>query len=78
LLSRFIKACRALGIDSVLAVSEADRESLAAKMADRAICIGPPKPADSYLKIETIIFAALGTRSDAIHPGYGFLAEQPS
>jgi acetyl-CoA carboxylase biotin carboxylase subunit len=46
-------------------------------MADRAVCIGPPPPIQSYLKVETIVMAALGTGSDAIHPGYGFLAEQP-
>jgi len=74
---RIIKACRELGIGSVAAVSEADRESLPAKMADRAVCIGPPRPADSYLKIDALICAALGTHCDAIHPGYGFLAEQP-
>jgi len=74
---RIIKACRELGIGSVAAVSEADRESLPAKMADRAICIGPPRSTDSYLKIDALICAALGTHCDAIHPGYGFLAEQP-
>jgi len=74
---RIIKACKELGIGSVAAVSEADRESLPAKMVDRAVCIGPPRSIDSYLKIEAIICAALGTHCDAIHPGYGFLAEQP-
>jgi acetyl-CoA carboxylase biotin carboxylase subunit len=74
---RIIKACRELGIGSVAAVSEADRESLPAKMVDRAVCIGPPRSTDSYLKIDTLICAALGTHCDAIHPGYGFLAEQP-
>jgi acetyl-CoA carboxylase biotin carboxylase subunit len=74
---RVIKACRALGIESVAAISQADRESLPATMADRAVCIGPARSAESYLKIESIISAALGTRSDALHPGYGFLAEDP-
>jgi acetyl-CoA carboxylase biotin carboxylase subunit len=74
---RIINACKDLGIESVAAVSEADKESMAARMADRVICIGPPRPADSYLKADTMICAALGTGSDAIHPGYGFLAEQP-
>ncbi|MBT3257763.1 MAG: acetyl-CoA carboxylase biotin carboxylase subunit [Deltaproteobacteria bacterium] len=74
---RIIRACRELGIETILAVSEADRESLPAKLADRAVCIGPPAPMQSYLKIETIVAAALGSGSDAIHPGYGFLAEQP-
>jgi len=74
---RIIKACKDLGIESVAAVSEADKESLPARIADRVICIGPPRPADSYLKADAILCAALGTGSDAIHPGYGFLAEQP-
>ena len=74
---RIIKACRDLGIESVVAVSEADKESMPAKVADRAVCIGPPRPIDSYLRVDTIITAALGTGSDAIHPGYGFLSEQP-
>lgn len=74
---RVIRACKELGIQSVLAVSDADRETLGAKMADRVVCIGSAKPAASYLKVDTIIAAALGTGADAIHPGYGFLAEQP-
>jgi len=74
---RIIKACQKLGIETVLAMSDADRDTLAAKMADRAVCIGPAPPLESYLKVNTIITAALGTGADAIHPGYGFLAEQP-
>ncbi|OQY48214.1 MAG: acetyl-CoA carboxylase biotin carboxylase subunit [Desulfobacteraceae bacterium 4572_87] len=74
---RIIKACRKLGIETVLAMSEADRDSLAARMADRAVCIGPAPPLESYLKVDTIVMSALGTGADAIHPGYGFLAEQP-
>ncbi len=73
---RIIRACRDLGIETVVAVSEADRESMPARMADRALCIGPPHAINSYLKVETIIAAALGSGADAIHPGYGFLAEQ--
>lgn len=74
---RIIKACRGLGIESVVAVSEADKESLPSRLADRAVCIGPARSSESYLKIDAIIAAALGTRSDAVHPGYGFLAEKP-
>lgn len=74
---RVLRACRDLGIESVVAVSEADKRSLPAKMADRVVCIGPPSPMESYLKVGTIISAARGTASDAVHPGYGFLAEQP-
>lgn len=74
---RIIRACRGLGIEAIVAVSEADRDSLAAKIADRAVCIGPAPSARSYLDINTIISAALGTGAEAVHPGYGFLAEQP-
>lgn len=73
---RVIRSCRSLGIETVLGVSEADRESLPARYADRVVCIGPARPAESYLKIDTIVQAALGTGADAVHPGYGFLAER--
>jgi acetyl-CoA carboxylase biotin carboxylase subunit len=74
---RIIRACKSLGLETVAAVSEADRESLPARMADRAVCVGPPRALDSYLNINLLVTAALGTHSDALHPGYGFLAEQP-
>lgn len=74
---RVIRACKELGIESIAAVSEADKESLPAKVADRAVCIGPPRALESYLNINAVIAAARGTGSDAIHPGYGFLAEEP-
>ena len=74
---RVIRACHALGIEAVAATSAADRQSLAAQMADRAICIGPAAASESYLKVEAIVAAALGTGCDAVHPGYGFLAERP-
>jgi acetyl-CoA carboxylase biotin carboxylase subunit len=73
---RIIRTCRKLGIETVLATSVADRDSVPARLADRAVCIGPARPGDSYLKVETIVHAALGTKSDAIHPGYGFLSER--
>jgi acetyl-CoA carboxylase biotin carboxylase subunit len=73
---RVIMACKTLGIETVAAVSEADRESLAAKMADRAVCIGPARSTDSYLKPSTIVAAALASGCDALHPGYGFLSEK--
>jgi acetyl-CoA carboxylase biotin carboxylase subunit len=73
---RIIRTCRALGIETVLAASTADRDSLPAQLADRAICIGPPRPSESYLRVETIVAAARGTNCDAIHPGYGFLSER--
>ena len=73
---RVIRTCQALGVETVLAASEADRGSLAARMADRTLCIGPARPSDSYLKIPTVVQAALGAGADAIHPGYGFLSER--
>jgi acetyl-CoA carboxylase, biotin carboxylase subunit len=73
---RVIKACKNLGIKTVAAVSEADRDSLAAKIADRAVCIGSPRANESYLKTETLIAAAQATGCDALHPGYGFLSER--
>ncbi|WP_126173530.1 acetyl-CoA carboxylase biotin carboxylase subunit [Altericroceibacterium xinjiangense] len=73
---RIIRTCQKLGIETVLGVSEADRATLGARMADRAVCLGPAQPGASYLKIETVVQAALGTRCDAIHPGYGFLSER--
>jgi len=73
---RIIRTCEALGIETVLCVSEADRLSLGAQMATRAVCIGPSSPAKSYLSVPTIVQAALGYACDAIHPGYGFLSER--
>ncbi|QSH41469.1 acetyl-CoA carboxylase biotin carboxylase subunit [Lentisphaerota bacterium ZTH] len=72
---RIIRACRELGIKTVVVYSEADRESLPVKFADEAVCIGPAAPASSYLLIERIISVAEICDVDAIHPGYGFLAE---
>jgi acetyl-CoA carboxylase biotin carboxylase subunit len=74
---RILRACRELGLETVVVISEADRDSLPARLADRAVCIGPAPATESYLKVGTIITAAQGTGADAIHPGYGFLAEQP-
>jgi acetyl-CoA carboxylase biotin carboxylase subunit len=74
---RIIRAARELGIRSVQAFSEADRDSQAVNYADEAICIGPPAAAKSYLNIEGIINAAKAVNADAIHPGYGFLSENP-
>jgi acetyl-CoA carboxylase biotin carboxylase subunit len=74
---RIIRACRELGIKTILAASEADRESLPAQIADRVVCLGPPRAAESYLKVGAVVMAAVGTGAEAIHPGYGFLAENP-
>ena len=72
---RVIRACRELGIKSVAVYSTADAKSMHVQMADEAICIGPPAGRDSYLKIANLISAAEVADVDAIHPGYGFLAE---
>ena len=72
---RILRACRTLGIGAVLAYSEAARDSLAAQLADEAICIGPADARRSYLSASAIISAAVVTGCDAIHPGYGFLSE---
>lgn len=74
---RVIRACQGLGIETVLASSAADRDTLAARLADRTVCIGPPAAAESYLNIKALMAAAEGTGADALHPGYGFLAESP-
>ncbi|MEI9965993.1 MAG: acetyl-CoA carboxylase biotin carboxylase subunit [Caulobacteraceae bacterium] len=73
---RIIRTCRRLGIETVLAASKADLESLGARLADRTVCIGPGPSAQSYLKPDAIVQAALGVGADAIHPGYGFLSER--
>ena len=72
---RMICACKELGIRTVAVYSEADRLSLHVRFADEAVCIGPPRSSDSYLNVASIISAAEITGADAIHPGYGFLAE---
>ncbi|HOX10291.1 MAG TPA: biotin carboxylase N-terminal domain-containing protein, partial [Candidatus Omnitrophota bacterium] len=72
---RIIRACRDLGIKSVAVYSEADRDSLHVKFADESVCIGSPAPSGSYLNIPSIISAAEISDVEAIHPGYGFLAE---
>jgi acetyl-CoA carboxylase, biotin carboxylase subunit len=75
---RILRACRELGIPSVIAYSEADRDSLPVLLADEAVCIGPAPSARSYNSISAIISAATITGCDALHPGYGFLAENAS
>src|SRR5689334_22381617 len=75
---RVIRACREMGIRSVIAHSEADRDSLPVQMADERICIGPGASGKSYLNIPNIISAAFISNAEAIHPGYGFLSENTS
>jgi acetyl-CoA carboxylase, biotin carboxylase subunit len=74
--TRIIRTCKRLGIETVLAASKADLDSMPARLADRTICIGPARSTDSYLKIGTMVQAALGVGAQAIHPGYGFLSER--
>ena len=73
---RIIRACHELGLEAVLGTSEADRDSLPARLADRAVCIGPASAAQSYLRQDTLVTAARGTGCQALHPGYGFLSER--
>ncbi len=75
---RIIRACRELGVNSVAVYSEADAKSLHVELADEAICIGPPQASQSYLNASRLITAAEITGAEAIHPGYGFLAENSS
>src|ERR687888_697592 len=72
---RIIYACKELGIKTVAVFSEADRHALHVRFADEAICIGPPRSAESYLNIPAVISAAEITNVEAIHPGYGLLSE---
>ena len=73
---RVVRACQALGIEAVAAVSEADVDCLAARLAGRQVVIGPPPPAQSYLSVERLVEAARKCGCDAVHPGYGFLSER--
>lgn len=73
---RVIRACRDMGIQSVAVFSEADKDSLHVRMADQALCIGPPPSARSYLNLEAILEAAKASGAQAVHPGYGYLAEE--
>lgn len=72
---RIIRACRELGVKTVAVFSEADREALHVQMADEAICVGPARATDSYLNMQNVLSAAVVTGAEAIHPGFGFLAE---
>ncbi|MCZ7555649.1 MAG: acetyl-CoA carboxylase biotin carboxylase subunit [Bacteroidia bacterium] len=74
---RIIRTCKVMGIKTVAVYSTADENSLHVRFADEAVCIGPPQGRESYLNIPRIISAAAITGADAIHPGYGFLAENP-
>jgi acetyl-CoA carboxylase biotin carboxylase subunit len=75
---RVTRALHELGIEAVVVYSTADEDALHTRLADRAVCVGPPPAGESYLKIPSIIAAATTTRCDAVHPGWGFLAENPA
>jgi acetyl-CoA carboxylase, biotin carboxylase subunit len=74
---RIVRACRVAGLECVVGASQPDLEGMAARAADRVVCIGPGPAGESYLRDDTVVQAALGTGCDAIHPGYGFLSESP-
>ena len=74
---RIVRACRKLGLECVVGASAIDVDAPAARIADRVVCIGPAPPEQSYLRHDAVVHAALATGCDAIHPGYGFLAENP-
>ncbi|HET7220778.1 MAG TPA: acetyl-CoA carboxylase biotin carboxylase subunit [Vicinamibacterales bacterium] len=75
---RIARACREAGIESVAVFSDADADAVHVRAADRAVRIGPPPPAESYLSVPALIDAARASSADAIHPGYGFLSERPA
>jgi acetyl-CoA carboxylase biotin carboxylase subunit len=75
---RVIRALRELGIETVAVYSTADKDAAHVRLADRAVCIGPPPPSESYLNIPSIVAAGVTTGCEAVHPGYGFLAENPA
>src|SRR5580658_4540438 len=74
---RILRSAKKLGIETILGISAADRETLGAEMADRVVMLGPAASAKSYLDVNLIVHAAKTTGCDALHPGYGFLSEKP-
>src|SRR5690242_16727886 len=72
---RIHRACREMGISTVAVHSTADADAMHVRLADESVCIGPPRPADSYLNMPAVLSAAIISNADAIHPGYGLLSE---
>src|SRR5487761_1033959 len=75
--ARIAATCQRLGIETVLAASDPDLDSLPARLAGRTVRLGPAPPAASYLDVDAVVAAAVAAGADAVHPGYGFLAENP-
>jgi acetyl/propionyl-CoA carboxylase alpha subunit len=75
---RIVRACHEMGMEAVAVYSDADADAMHVRVADEAVRLGPPPPSESYLRIDAVVEAALATRCDAVHPGYGFLAERAS
>ncbi|HSC51616.1 MAG TPA: biotin carboxylase N-terminal domain-containing protein, partial [Gaiellaceae bacterium] len=75
---RVIRALHENNVEAVAVYSTADESSLHVRLADRAVCVGPPQATDSYLKIPSLVAAATTTGCEAVHPGYGFLSENPA
>ena len=74
---RIIRACREMDIQTVAVYSTADQEALHTQLATQPVCVGGPRAGESYLNMQNILAAALGTGCDAVHPGFGFLSENP-
>ena len=74
---RILRTAKAMGIETVIGVSAADNDSMGARMADRAVVLGPAPSTKSYLDVKLVVHAAKATGCDALHPGYGFLSEKP-
>ena len=72
---RVIRTCREMGIETVAVYSTADKDNLHVRMADKAVCIGPPPSSKSYLKMDSIVMAAMHSGCEAVHHGFGFLSE---
>ena len=75
---RVVRALHELGVEAVAVHSTCDHDALHVRLADAAVCIGPPPAAESYLRVPSVIAAAVTSGCDAIHPGYGFLSENPA